>query len=407
MKIGNNVRDAVKALLGRPVKNAAYGRTELLRGVEQAGWFDVDPADWDASRALASKKPVQPIGNKRVVWLLCNFTHPYGGVFTILRIADEMQKRGWDNQIVIYDNPGFDFQPLRADILYYFPHLANASFYALQRNMEELSPSDLAIATFWPSAYHLLKMRNVAQKAYLIQDFEPSFYPAGTTYALAEQTYRMPFHRLYNTPGLYHYVETNIHPANGRAMFFTPSVDERYAFSPKALQNPIRVLFYARPATPRNAFELALAFARALKERYGFSVELVGAGESTDELRKICGDALTFAGVIPYRELPAFYATFDVMVSFMLSKHPSYLPFEAMASGCAVISNINEANDWFLHDGENCAAAQPNVTSLMNAFDRVTQPQAHARIIHNARHTIEQTNWGEQMKKAADFLDSL
>ena len=71
---------------------------------------------------------------------------------------------------------------------------------------------------------------------------------------------------------------------------------------------------------------------------------------------------------MPYDDLPSFYASFHFVVSFMLTKHPSYLPIEAMAAGCAVLSNINEANGWFLRDGENCVLAMPIVSSLMAAF---------------------------------------
>ena len=43
---------------------------------------------------------------------------------------------------------------------------------------------------------------------------------------------------------------------------------------------PVRVFFYGRPASPRNAFGLGLASLAELKHRYGDRVDIICAGES-------------------------------------------------------------------------------------------------------------------------------
>jgi glycosyltransferase involved in cell wall biosynthesis len=43
---------------------------------------------------------------------------------------------------------------------------------------------------------------------------------------------------------------------------------------------------------------------------------------------------------------------------FMMTPHPSYQPFEYMASGCVVATNVNDANAWLLND-DNALLLEP------------------------------------------------
>ena len=49
-------------------------------------------------------------------------------------------------------------------------------------------------ATAWETAYPVLVSPARGKRFYLVQDFEPSFYPAGSASLLAEATYRFGFH---------------------------------------------------------------------------------------------------------------------------------------------------------------------------------------------------------------------
>jgi glycosyltransferase involved in cell wall biosynthesis len=52
----------------------------------------------------------------------------------------------------------------------------------------------------------------------------------------------------------------------------------------------------------------------------------------------------------------------------MMTKHPSYLPFELMACGATVVANYNEANTWLLRDGENCLLSPPSTSCLASTL---------------------------------------
>jgi len=391
------MKELLKRMLKDPAVERAKREEALLR------WCDIDEEDVAFSRRLLFSEG----GGDRIRWLLCRFSHPFGGVFTVLRMADMLQTYGFASKIVIYDDPAFDISPQWERISQYFPNLRKEDFFAFSGDWDALPGADIAVATFWPSAYHLLRMRDVTKKVLLVQDFEPAFYPAGTEYALAENALRMPFSRLFNTPGLLAYVE-RIYPVPGKSAYFTPACDERYAFCEKELRPPYRVLFYARPDAPRNAFSLCVAFAKALKRKYREGVELVCAGGSLSEGEKALFEGCCdFAGVVPYENLPDFYASFHFVVSFMLTKHPSYLPFEAMACGCVPIVNDNEANLWLLKDGENCLMAQAAVTPLMKAFERGLDPELYREIAAEGCRTVRATNWEGEMAKIAAFFRNL
>ncbi len=394
-------KDALRALLGKPVCNDAWRAKETARQAQLFSWFDWNQKDEEQSARLLTRTAQ---GAGRIQWLLCNFTHPYGGVFTALRMADFLESRGWENQIVIYDNSNFSIAPQWDAIARYFPNLRPEQFFFSRP--EELPPARAAVATFWTSAYALLKLKQAEEKFYLIQDFEPAFYPAGAEYALAENTYRMPFHRLYNTPGLGEFLSHAYPPEAGvRTLSFTPACDERYAFCPKLLTRPVRVLCYTRPDTPRNAFALMLAFGRVLKERYGDAVHLTAAGAGmTKALRAQCAGTFEISGVQPYEALPEFYGSFHFVVAFMLTKHPSYLPFEAMACGCTVLTNENAANRWLFRDGENCLLAKPALTPLLEAFERGMEPETYRRVVFGGRASVEAFSWERELSRVEEFF---
>ena len=244
-------------------------------------WFDLDPDALERSAELLllhdEEASAQP---KSVMWLLVNFTHPYGGVFTVLRIADALERKGYRNRIVIYDNPSFDISPQLPLIRRYFPALSRESFLDVERPARRPAARrhrhrDLLGVGLSPYQLRV----SCAKRPTSLQDFEAAFYPAGTAYALAENTYRLPLHRIFNTPGLQRFIESNYPLPGARSVSFTPAADARYNYAIRPLSTPVRVLFYARPGTPRNAYELTVAFARALKQKYGERVQLVAAGE--------------------------------------------------------------------------------------------------------------------------------
>ncbi len=80
----------------------------------------------------------------------------------------------------------------------------------------------------------------------------------------------------------------------------------------------------------------------------------------------------------------------------MFSKHPSYQPFEMIASGCVVVTNENEATSWFFQHEENCLLSPPTVPELASALSRlISDADLRAIIRSNAMSSLSSQSWDE------------
>ncbi|HYO58511.1 glycosyltransferase [Archangium sp.] len=337
---------------------------------------------------------------ERVTWFVPAFGHPFAGIHTIFRFAEVLQRRhGVQSDFVVYDKPEAhpaEFSQRVAHIL----GRQDAPFRVLKRPEEvaELPPCDLAIATWWTSAYRVLHHPRAAARAYFVQDYEPLFMPAGTLSALAEQTYRLGFHGIFNGPGLRDYV-TSRYPMTGCA--FEPTVDHSLFHDRRPVRSgPVRVFFYGRPGNDRNAFELGLAALSRLKRELGAAVEIVSAGAVwTPEDYGVRG-VIHNLGVLPYEQTAALYRECDVGLCFMLTHHPSYLPLEMMASGVTVVTNDNPSNHWLLDHGRNCLLTEPTVSGVVAALRQaVTEPSLRALLGAQASARIHRTTWEAEVER--------
>jgi len=129
---------------------------------------------------------------------------------------------------------------------------------------------------------------------------------------------------------------------------------ELYHPIPSAPSLKKRILFYARPRTPRRGFELGL-LTLALVAKQVPGVEFILAGMTAGELN--LPFQATFPGVLPVQQLPALYSS--VTAALVLSHtNLSLLPIELMACGCPVVSNNGPNVTWLLSDG-NSRLADP------------------------------------------------
>jgi hypothetical protein len=79
-------------------------------------------------------------------------------------------------------------------------------------------------------------------------------------------------------------------------------------------------------------------------------------------------------GLLDYRATGDLYRSCHMGFVMMMTRHPSYLPFEFMACGGLLVSNDNRANHWLLRDGENCLLAPASAPAIA---DRLTWAVEH------------------------------
>jgi GT2 family glycosyltransferase/predicted SAM-dependent methyltransferase/glycosyltransferase involved in cell wall biosynthesis len=319
---------------------------------------------------------------RTINWYIPDIDSPfYGGVNTALRLADYLHRNhGVQNRFVVWGS-GPDYY-VRSAISAAFPSLADSdiSFFdgPDSASLELVPPADVSIATLWLTAYALVRAPGTQRKFYLIQDFEPMFYPASTSYALAEETYRFGLYGLCNTENLRKIYADDY---GGRGMSFMPAIDPTVFHANdrpyRGDDAPTTVFVYARPGHWRNCWELASLALRELKERLGDNVRIVTAGSwATDPA---AADAIKQLGLLPYKATGELYRRCDVGLALTVSKHPSYLPLELMACGVPVVAFDNPWGHWILEDGRNSLLARRTVTGLVDALEKACVSDALRR----------------------------
>jgi glycosyltransferase involved in cell wall biosynthesis len=285
-----------------------------------------------------------------------------GGPNTAVNIACRLAAAGIKIRLVSVS------APLDPDHIPFWSHAANlVGFDPRDYKVELIDASyrakpfvigenDLFMATAWWTAQAAkYAVRHVTQRRflYLIQDYECLLHPASTEQALASETYNLNYLPIVNTSLLYDFfVENRIGCFSNRefaaqAFVFEPAIDTKLFFPPKDGLTSVRdrkkrLLFYARPANgARNLFELGVAALRKLVSEgkmSGGDWEFCGMGDPFDPVPLGAGsrlEALPWKGLMDYAQQ---MRASEVLLSLMLSPHPSYPPMEMAACGRPVVT---------------------------------------------------------------------
>jgi glycosyltransferase involved in cell wall biosynthesis len=326
-----------------------------------------------------------------------------GGVRTVFMFAQLFSMRwGTLNHIVMYSYSGRDIDTtsLCDSLRKHFPRL-RFTVNVFRRGVDQvtqLPASNASFCTLWTTAYLQLKYNQTARKFYLMQDYEPNFYPAGNVYGVIEQTYRFGFSCIANTAG----VGNRYRQYSDDVTVFSPGVDRQMFFpdpDKETVGNPARVVFYGRPSNPRNCFLLGAETLKALKRKMGAAVEIISVGEDWDE------DEFDLDGVLENRgllgsleEVAALYRSADIGLVFMMTPHPSYQPLEYMASGCVTATNINEPNQWLLRDDNALLIAPSPELAAQQILELLSNQNRWQAIRAEALKCISKFEWNDALE---------
>jgi glycosyltransferase involved in cell wall biosynthesis len=199
-----------------------------------------------------------------------------------------------------------------------------------------------------------------------VQDYEPWFYPLGSEAVLAENTYRFGFFGITAGAWLSQKLASEYRMATHAVGFGVEH--ERYRQLPRREPHIRRVFFYARPPTPRRAFELGLLVLRAVSERLP-NTHFLLAGWDTAAYH-IPFPHLA-CGTVALDELPDLYSQCDVALVLSLT-NISLLPLELMACGCVVVSNRGPNVEWLISD-EVAALTDSDPVAMTDAICRLLE----------------------------------
>jgi glycosyltransferase involved in cell wall biosynthesis len=318
-------------------------REDLIRAAEIAsqGW------------RLPAPLPARAGDPLQIAWVCLPQAEGAGGFTTLSRLASSLEQAGHRCIIYMHDRHGWSLERHQTTTRAWWP--------ALQAEIRDaadgIEDAHAIFATSWETAYPVLTSPARGARLYLVQDFEPSFYPAGSEALLAEATYRFGFHGV--TPG--RWLAQLLEREYGMAAdYFDFGCDlDRYGLENAAERTG--VCLYSRPSTPRRAFELAVAALDLFAERHP-EVHIHLYGESVGRLPF----AATGHGVLTPEELNRLYNR--CIAGLVLSAtNVSLVPYEMLAAGCIPVVNDAEQNRIVL-DNPQAVYAPATPFDLANAL---------------------------------------
>lgn len=214
---------------------------------------------------------------------------------------------------------------------------------------------DVFISTGWWTAYTirsvlLWQAEHYHQKLnpliYLIQDYEPGFYPWSSRYLMADSTYQMdiPVFAVFNSMQLRDFFSKEGY-VFAKNWCFEPVLNQKLKqFLPSQNQKVSKkrqIIVYGRPGTARNAFEVIVAALKlwASRQQDAEAWKVYSAGEVHPNIDLGNGLKLHSVGKLSLEDYARCMMETYAGISLMVSPHPSYPPLEMSTFGIRTITN--------------------------------------------------------------------
>ncbi len=180
------------------------------------------------------------------------------------------------------------------------------------------------------------------------------------------------------------------------AKVFNPAVSGRAVRERLGwLDNPL-VMVAARLIERKGVSYAVDAFAHVSKRIPETRLMIAGEGPERRRLeRKVrslgLSEAVAFLGIVPYREVPTYYAACDVFVHIPTYEAMPHVIYEAMATGKPVVASRVGGITEVIEDGENGLLVEPrNHDQTADAIMKLIEDPGFARrIAHAALEKIE------------------
>jgi glycosyltransferase involved in cell wall biosynthesis len=268
---------------------------------------------------------------------------------------------------------------------------------------EHILPADASIATNWPTAYRVAEHSASLFKFYFVQAFEPEFYETSDPfYPQAERTYSLPLHHVC----IGRYLGNRIRGLTGKPTDVIDFAVDQDTFHmsvrPEDRPNPITVLFFARPSLKGRGYELGVKALRILKEQCP-NVEVLFFGAKPEDLGEIPFDFHNL-GVVSADELCKILNRAHILLSFSLS-NISWVPYEGMACGCAVVEAKVPSVVEMVSPGRNCLLADPEPEAVAAALQcLVADTTLRCQLANQAAEELRHRTWQHSTDQFEEIL---
>jgi O-antigen biosynthesis protein len=346
------------------------------------------PAPLRAEPELASRERLG------IAVLVPPFQRGSGGLTTILALVGELADRGhacslWledphrrapESAPRVHKRLRDYFGPVRAEV--------HSGFF-------DWTGTDIVVATGWETVPRALLLPGCAARAYLVQDYEPDFFPASAEARWAEQTYSEGLFLVTAGPWLAQLLRERF---GARADWFALGVDHDVYRPLEVERRSDTVVVYARRSTPRRAVPLALLALAELHRRRS-DVRLVLFGEEHPMRTSF---PYQHAGIVAEPELARLYSEATVGVSLSLTNY-SRVTQEMMACGLPCVELDTPSVRAALGGEDALTLARFDPLALTDAIERLLDdPDVRAGRSEAGRRLVAERTWeraGEQLER--------
>ena len=288
--------------------------------------------------------------------------HVFGGISTALNFFQKLAVNFDNVRIIITDEVSFSIADNRDYSDWQILSLEDADCDGRQivcagdrwNRTLALREGDIFVATAWWTAIvakdllvqkkSLWQQDNEDKFVYLIQDYEPGFYPWSSRYALAESSYHNENGciAVFNTSFLKQYFDAKGYVFS-QSFVFEPVLHRNlrpFLSNCQRVERERSILVYGRPGVDRNAFELIIMALRLVVTKLDCSEwKFYSAGEAHPDVDLGNGSSLVSLGKLSIEAYGDRLQKTFAGISLMVSPHPSYPPLEMAAFGINVLTN--------------------------------------------------------------------
>ena len=353
---------------------------------------DIMLADWEnqSNKNYSNTKK----STKVINWIISPPSQG-GGHQNMFRFIEYLDKKGYENNIYIYSAlDKMTINQAKYNVRKY-ANLEKANFHYYKRN-EEMKDSDAIFATGWETCYPVYNEKTNAKKFYFIQDYEPFFYPVGTEYILAENTYKFGFYGI--TAGKW--LSNKLRSEYGmKCQSYNFGADQN--IYKNLNKNPRKeVFFYARPSTERRAFDLGIMALEIFNKKHPeYTINLAGWDVSGYEIPFPYINHKT----LNLEELNSIYNKCAVGLVISLT-NMSLLPLELISSGVIPIVNRGE-NNYAVSSNKYIYYTEPSPASLSRAMSEIVTKKDLVNYSIDASNSIGKDIWIKSQKKFLSIIE--
>lgn len=331
----------------------------------------------------------------------------YGGITTALKLFKKIIEFGSYEQVrIIVTTDGVSLEAIKYVNSFFKYNFSVSkgniedgyllhSIIPLKTNSErilDISEKDIYVSSAWWTADLGLRIVNKqndffkrdGKLIYLIQDFEPGFYPQGTIYAKAKATYEesKKVIAIINSEELYNFFSNNFDFFESYYVPFELNDKllkelNKYINSSNQIARKKIIICYGRPSTPRNCFETIVSGLKKWQDITSSEVvkswKIYFIGEKFDKnlIRN-----LKNARVLNKLSLENYALIMQkakIGISLMESPHPSYPPIEMASFGVKVLTNKYLQKDLSLRNKNIISLEKNTPDSLSVNLRKLTQ----------------------------------